>query len=45
MKASKELCGNKLTVLTMHQDNTEEREWLGIKRKIRYCPLTKWLLL
>jgi predicted AAA+ superfamily ATPase len=44
LKASKELQCNNLTILTLHQNDTKEKEWFGIKRKICYTPLSKWLL-
>jgi len=44
LKASKELkCGN-LVMITEDYESEEEMEWFGIKEKIKFIPLWKWLL-
>lgn len=42
--ASKELKCNNLIVVTNDYEGEEEISWFGIKRKIRYIQLWKWLL-
>jgi predicted AAA+ superfamily ATPase len=44
LKAGKELKCDKLTIVTMHEDKEETHEWFGLRGKITYKPLTKWLL-
>ena len=44
LQAGKELRCNKLTVLSLREDKTEEHEWFGIKGAITYMPLGRWLL-
>ncbi|UCH95377.1 MAG: ATP-binding protein [Candidatus Aminicenantes bacterium] len=43
--ASKELNCTKLMVITDDYEGEETVEWYGIKRKIRFIPLWRWLLL
>ena len=43
LKASKELKCKDLIVITSHKEAEEEIEWFGIKRKIKFIPLWKWL--
>jgi predicted AAA+ superfamily ATPase len=42
--AGKELKCKKLTILTPREEKEEEREWFGIKGKISYTPVSKWML-
>ena len=44
IKASKELKCKNLLVITEDYENSEEHEWFGMKRKIKFIPLWKWLL-
>jgi len=44
LKASNDLKCNNLLVITSDKDEEEEHEWFGIKRKIKFIPLWKWLL-
>jgi len=44
IKASKKLRCNNLFVITEDYEAEEQAEWFGIKRKIRFMPLWKWLL-
>jgi uncharacterized protein len=44
LKAGKELRCDKLTILTMREGKEENHEWFGLKGKIIYQPLIKWLL-
>ena len=44
IKASKELKCNNLLVITEGKEAEKEAAWFGIKRKIRFLPLWKWLL-
>jgi predicted AAA+ superfamily ATPase len=44
LKASKELKCKKLTIITQQYSGEEQAEWFGIKGKIKYVPLWKWLL-
>lgn len=44
LKAGKELRCSNLTILTLREDKTEEREWFGIKGTITYKPLERWLV-
>lgn len=44
LKASKELRCQKLTVVTSEKDGEETIEWFGIRRKVQFIPLWKWLL-
>jgi hypothetical protein len=44
LKASKELKCNKLIVITEDEEKESKINWFGIKRKIRFIPLWKWLL-
>lgn len=44
LKASKELKCRNLLVITGDKEGEEEIEWFGIKRKVRFIPLWKWLL-
>ena len=43
-KASKELKCKDLTIITEDSEAEEYEEWSGIKRKIKFIPLWKWLL-
>lgn len=44
LHAGKDLnCGN-LTIITEDYEDTEEIEWHGMKGKVKYIPLWKWLL-
>ncbi len=44
LKAGKELrCGNKV-IITENKEGVEEIEWFGLKGKVRFVPLWKWLL-
>lgn len=45
LKASKELKCDKLTIVTEDYEAEENAEWRGIKGKIKYIPLWKWLLI
>ena len=45
LKASKELKCNNLLVITEDYEAEEEENWFGTKRKIKYIPLWKWLLI
>lgn len=42
--ASKELKCKDLLVITEDKEGEEEIEWFGVKRRVRYAPLWKWLL-
>lgn len=44
LKASRELRCRDLLVITEDREGEEEVSWFGIKRKIKYIPLWKWLL-
>lgn len=44
LKASKELKCNDLLVLNAEYESEETVEWFGIKRKVNFLPLWKWLL-
>ena len=44
IKASKELKCNNLLIINNDYEAEEKFEWYGIKRKIKYIPLWKWLL-
>jgi hypothetical protein len=44
LKASKELKCKNLLVITEDHEKEEQVEWFGIKRKVRFIPLWKWLL-
>ncbi|MCK4761185.1 MAG: ATP-binding protein [Candidatus Aminicenantes bacterium] len=44
LHASVELKCNRLTVITADHENIEDSEWQGIKGKIEFVPLWKWLL-
>ncbi len=44
LSASKELKCKNLLVITRDKEGEESFEWFGIKRKIKFVPLWKWLL-
>ncbi len=44
LKASKELACNDLLVLTEDYEGEEEINWFGIRKKVRFMPLWRWLL-
>lgn len=44
LKASKELKCKNLLIVNSDYENEKTEEWFGIKRKIKYIPLWKWLL-
>jgi len=44
LKASKELKCKNLLVITSDYESEKIEEWFGIKRKIKFIPLWKWLL-
>ncbi len=44
IKASKELKCRNLLVITEDYEAKEQASWFGVKRKIKYIPLWKWLL-
>jgi len=44
LKASKDLKCKNLLIINQDYFGEEELEWFGIKRKIRFIPLWKWLL-
>jgi len=44
LKASKELKCKNLFIITESEEGEKEQEWFGIKRKIKFVPLWKWLL-
>jgi predicted AAA+ superfamily ATPase len=44
LKASKDLKCNNLLVINRDYSGEEESEWFGIKAKIKFIPLWKWLL-
>lgn len=44
LKAGRELKCNNLEIITWDAEKEEERKWFGIKKKIKYTPLWKWLL-
>ena len=44
LKASKDLKCNNLLVINQEYSGEESLEWFGIKRKIKFIPLWKWLL-
>lgn len=44
IKASKELKCKNLLIITEDKEGIEEKSWFGVKGKIRYMPLWKWLL-
>ncbi len=44
IKASKELKCKNLLVITEDYEADEQTSWFGIKRKIKFLPLWKWLL-
>ena len=45
LKASKELKCDELAIITEDYEAEEDAEWRGIKGKIKYVPLWKWLLM
>ncbi len=44
LKASKVIGCNRLTILTWNEEGEEELEWWGLRGRIRFIPLWKWLL-
>lgn len=44
IKGGKELKCKNLTIITGDYESKENASWFGIKRKIKYIPLWKWLL-
>ncbi len=44
LKCSKELKCNDLLIITDDYESEETLEWAGIKRKVNFIPLWKWLL-
>ncbi len=44
LKAGKELKCNNLLVITEDMEEEKQEEWFGIKRKVKYLPLWKWLI-
>lgn len=44
LKAGKELKCNNLMIITSNKEGEEDAEWFGIKNKIKFIPLWKWLL-
>lgn len=44
LKASKELKCKNLIIITANKEGEEQLSWFGIKRKIKFMPLRKWLL-
>lgn len=44
LKAGKELGCKNLLILTEDYENEEEISWFGIKEKVKFVPLWKWLL-
>ncbi len=44
LKAGKELKCDNLLIITEDYEGEEEAEWFGIKGKVKYMPLWKWLL-
>jgi len=44
LKASKELKCKNLIIITFDYEGEENHEWFGIKGKIKFIPLWKWLL-
>ncbi|OGY55466.1 MAG: hypothetical protein A2912_01540 [Candidatus Buchananbacteria bacterium RIFCSPLOWO2_01_FULL_40_23b] len=44
LKASKDLRCKNLSIITLDSGGEEEVEWFGIKGKIKYIPIWKWLL-
>jgi predicted AAA+ superfamily ATPase len=44
VKASKDLKCDNLILITENASGEENFEWFGIKRKIKFVPLWKWLL-
>ena len=45
IKASRELACNTLLVLTQDYEAEEKTDWFDIRRKIKFVPLWKWLLI
>ena len=45
IKASRELTCNALLVLTQDYEAEEKADWFGIRRKVKFVPLWKWLLI
>jgi hypothetical protein len=44
LKAGKELKCKNLIIITPDEDKEEDAEWFGLKGKIKFIPLWKWLL-
>ena len=44
LKASKELKCNNLLLINQDYSGEENLEWFGIKRKVKFIPLWKWLI-
>ena len=44
LKASKELKCKNLLVINSDKEGEEKIEWFGIKARIKFIPLWKWLL-
>lgn len=43
LKAGEELKCNHLIVISADREDEEEHEWFGLKKKIKFIPLWKWL--
>ena len=44
LKAGDELKCKNLLVINLDKEGEEEIEWFGIKAKVKFIPLWKWLL-
>lgn len=44
IKASKDLKCDNLNIITEYDEKIEEATWFGVRRKIKFIPLWKWLL-
>ena len=44
LKASKDLKCNNLLLINQNYSGEEDLEWFGIKRRVKFIPLWKWLL-
>jgi uncharacterized protein len=44
LKAGKDLKCNNILIINNEKEGEEDFEWFGIKKKIRFIPLWKWLL-
>jgi len=44
LKASSKLKCDRLLIITMEEEKTEEFSWFGVQRRIEFVPAWKWML-